>query len=102
MQFLELKVPPMIVALAMGAIMWLMDWWFPLQNSRSFGRTMVALVIFGVAVAITTIAVLGFRKARKPIPTARHPNYNAFDFCFHLSKVPNHRAVVALAVYATR
>jgi len=64
---LELKIPPPIVALAVGAIMWLADWWLPLQSGRSFNRTVVAVVILAVGLTTTAIAVFGFRKAQTTI-----------------------------------
>jgi protein-S-isoprenylcysteine O-methyltransferase Ste14 len=67
MKSLELRIPPLIFALAMGAMMWLVDWWLPQHGSRSFDRTIVAAALFAVAVTVTTIAVFGFRKARTTV-----------------------------------
>jgi protein-S-isoprenylcysteine O-methyltransferase Ste14 len=67
MKYLELKVPPLPLAVAMGAVMWAIDWWLPLQGSRTPSRTVIAGAMFIIAVAITTIAVLGFRKARTTV-----------------------------------
>lgn len=67
MSKLELKVPPLPLAVAVGAVMWAIDGWLPLQGSRTFGRTVVAVVMFVVAVAITATAVFGFRKARTTV-----------------------------------
>jgi protein-S-isoprenylcysteine O-methyltransferase Ste14 len=67
MSSLELKVPPLPLAIAMGAVMWAIDFWLPLQNSRTFGRTVIAVAMFVVAVAIAAAAVSRFRKARTTV-----------------------------------
>jgi protein-S-isoprenylcysteine O-methyltransferase Ste14 len=67
MSNLELKVPPLIVALTLGVMMWAIDWFLPLASNHSFGRTILAIAIFGSAVAITATAILGFRKAETTV-----------------------------------
>ncbi len=67
MKSLELKAPPLPFAAAMGALMWAIDWWLPLQSSRTPGRTVAAVAMFVVAVAMTSTAVFGFRKARTTV-----------------------------------
>jgi protein-S-isoprenylcysteine O-methyltransferase Ste14 len=67
MKALELKVPPLPLALAFGVLMWAIDRWLPMQSERSLVRTGIALATFALAVAILATAVVGFRKARTTV-----------------------------------
>lgn len=67
MKVLELKVPPLPLALAFGVLMWAIDRWLPMQSERSLVRTGIALATFALAAAILATAVVGFRKARTTV-----------------------------------
>jgi len=64
---LELKVPPLPLAVGFGVLMWTIARWLPLQSEQSSVRNVIALAIFGFAVAIIVTAILGFRKAKTTV-----------------------------------
>ena len=64
---MELKVPPLLLALGFGVLMWAIDHWLPMQTHRSLIRTEIALATLGLAVAIVVTAIVGFRKARTTV-----------------------------------
>jgi len=67
MKALELKLPPLPLAIGFGVLMWAIDRWLPTQIDRSVIRTAVALTIFGFAVVVVVVAVRGFRKAKTTV-----------------------------------
>lgn len=67
MKALELKLPPLPLAVGFGALMWAIDHWLPTQFDRSVIRTALALTIFGFALAVVVVAVRGFRKAKTTV-----------------------------------
>jgi len=67
MKTLELKIPPLPLAVGFGIVMWAIDRWLPLNADRSLVRTVIALVTFGLAVIIVVTAVIGFRRARTTV-----------------------------------
>ena len=64
---MELKVPPLLLALGFGVLMWAIDLWLPMQSDRSLIRTAIALATLGFAVAILITAIVGFRKAKTTV-----------------------------------
>jgi protein-S-isoprenylcysteine O-methyltransferase Ste14 len=67
MKALELKIHPLPLVVGFGALMWAIDrWLFPLSE-RTELRTGIAVVIFGVAIAILAAAIIGFRRARTTV-----------------------------------
>ena len=64
MKTLELKAPPLPLAVGFGVLMWAIDRWLPMHADRSWVRTMIALVTLGLAVTIVVNAVISFRRAR--------------------------------------
>lgn len=67
MKSLELKIPPLPLAVGFGVSMWAIDRWPPMHADRSLVRTVIALLIFGFAVIIVITAVIGFRRARTTV-----------------------------------
>jgi protein-S-isoprenylcysteine O-methyltransferase Ste14 len=67
MQFLELKVPPLLLALGFGVLMWAIDRWLPMQTDRSMIGTAIALATFALAVTIIGTAIVGFKRARTTV-----------------------------------
>jgi protein-S-isoprenylcysteine O-methyltransferase Ste14 len=67
MKSLELKLPPLPLAVGFGALMWAIERWLPMQSDRSQVRTAIALAIFALAAAIIVTALVGFRKARTTV-----------------------------------
>jgi protein-S-isoprenylcysteine O-methyltransferase Ste14 len=67
MKSLELKVPPLALAMGFGLLMWAIDRWLPQQSSRSTIRTAIALAIFAIAMAILVAAIVNFREARTTV-----------------------------------
>ena len=64
---MELKVPPLLLALGFGALMWAIDHWLPMQSDQLLIRTEIALATLGLAVAILVTAIAGFRKAKTTV-----------------------------------
>lgn len=67
MKALELRVPPLPLALGFGVVMWAIDHWLPMQTNRSMVRTAIALATFALAVAIIVTAIVGFKRARTTV-----------------------------------
>ena len=67
MKAMELKVPPLLLALGFGVLMWAIDHWLPMQSSRSLIRTGIALATLGLAVVILVTAIAGFRNAKTTV-----------------------------------
>jgi protein-S-isoprenylcysteine O-methyltransferase Ste14 len=64
MQAFELKVPPPVVAMLIGAGMWVIAKMSPVIALPQYVRTVMALPIAVVGVALTIAGVLSFRQAR--------------------------------------
>jgi protein-S-isoprenylcysteine O-methyltransferase Ste14 len=67
MNSLELKLPPLPLALGFGALMWVIDHYLPMRTDRSSIRTAIAIGIIVLAVAIIVTAIVGFRKAKTTV-----------------------------------
>ena len=67
MKTLELKIPPLPLAVGFGVLMWAIDRWLLPQTDRSSLRIVIALATFGLAVGIVVTAVIGFRRARTTV-----------------------------------
>jgi protein-S-isoprenylcysteine O-methyltransferase Ste14 len=67
MKAMELKVPPLVLALGFGVLMWAIDHWLPMQSDRSLIRTGIALATLGLAVVILVTAIVGFRRAKTTV-----------------------------------
>jgi protein-S-isoprenylcysteine O-methyltransferase Ste14 len=66
MSWLELRIPPPLVALIVVAAMWGVSTWAPLMPAESL-RRMMAVVIVATALAIELAGVLAFRRSRTTI-----------------------------------
>jgi protein-S-isoprenylcysteine O-methyltransferase Ste14 len=67
MKTLELKIPPLPLAVGFGVLMWAVDRWLPMQTERSWVRSVIALATLGLAIGIVVTAVIGFRSARTTV-----------------------------------
>jgi protein-S-isoprenylcysteine O-methyltransferase Ste14 len=67
MKGMELKVPPLPLALVFGVLMWAIDHWLPMRTDRSIVRTTIALLAFALAATIIGTAIVGFRRARTTV-----------------------------------
>ncbi len=67
MKALELKVPPVVVVLFFGALMWAMAATMPIAPIAIAARPIVAAVIAGCGIAIAVSGVLSFRRAQTTI-----------------------------------
>ena len=67
MKYLELKVPPVVVVIASGFLMWIVSWMFPSQ-SFWFPGIYACANLFG-AIGIITVAagIRSFRQARTTV-----------------------------------
>lgn len=73
MKALELKLPPLPLALGFGILMWAIDRWLLVQSDRSVVRTAMALAIFAIALVVLVAAIVSFRKARTTVDPM-HPD----------------------------
>jgi protein-S-isoprenylcysteine O-methyltransferase Ste14 len=63
MQFLKLKIPPPVVALTTGVLMWLAAWAAPTCAFMMPARRVLAACIALAAVSIAILGVVSFRRA---------------------------------------
>ena len=105
MKALELKLPPLPLAVGFGVLMWTIDRWLPTQIDRSAIRTALALTIFGFALAVVVIAVRGFRKAKTTVDPFHPESASAIvtSGIYRLTRNPMYLgfllALIALAVF---
>lgn len=72
MQQLELKIPPLAVAIIFGVGMWLMDWLIPSARISSPAPLLASGALFACALVVTLAGVAAFRRAKTTVdPT--HP-----------------------------
>ena len=64
MNFLELKVPPPLVALIVGVLMWVIAKLGPLLAVPATVRITAALILVAVGVAVAAAGVVSFRRAK--------------------------------------
>jgi protein-S-isoprenylcysteine O-methyltransferase Ste14 len=64
---IELKIPPPVVALFVGIVMWGVSRVTPSWEVPALARTWVALATAAIAVAFSVSAVIAFRRARTTI-----------------------------------
>lgn len=64
---MELKVPPVIVFLCFGSIMYLLDLVLPIGYFDFFGRLMLAKFLVGIGMVIALLALLQFRFAKTTV-----------------------------------
>jgi protein-S-isoprenylcysteine O-methyltransferase Ste14 len=66
-RFLELRIPPPVVALTFAAGMWLVAHLPPLLQLPNFVRLLVAAVLVALGVAVALGGVMSFRRARTTV-----------------------------------
>lgn len=71
MQQLELKVPPLAVAIIFGAGMWLIDWLIHSARISHPARLLAAGALFACAVVVTFAGVAAFRRAKTTVDPTR-------------------------------
>ena len=76
MSFLELKIPPVIVALATAGLSWLFSQTGPLLPFGDSTRTIIAIVALGASVGIAASAIIQFLKTRTTLNPHR-PKHTA-------------------------
>ena len=64
MNALENKVPPPIVALLIGAVMWAVERWSPLPEGGSPSRLAISFGLAGLGVLVVVLGMLAFRRAK--------------------------------------
>jgi protein-S-isoprenylcysteine O-methyltransferase Ste14 len=69
MRALELKVPPVAVALIIAALLWFVSWAAPTFRFVFPGRGVLALILAGAGVVMAALGVASFRRAK----TTVHP-----------------------------
>ena len=67
MNALENKVPPPIVALLIGAVMWAVERWSPLPEGGSPSRLAISFGLAGLGVLVVVLGMLAFRRAKTTI-----------------------------------
>jgi protein-S-isoprenylcysteine O-methyltransferase Ste14 len=71
MHRLELRVPPLLLAIVLGLAMWIVDLQWPAFTHGSTLRTVIAMLIALLGVAVVCSAVVGFRRARTTVDPTR-------------------------------
>ena len=71
MQQLELKVPPLAVAIIFGAGMWLIDWLIHSAQIKHPALLLAAGALFACAVVVTLAGVVAFRRAKTTVDPTR-------------------------------
>ncbi|MFV1449459.1 isoprenylcysteine carboxylmethyltransferase family protein [Maribacter sp. HS] len=64
---MELKVPPVIVFLCFGSIMYLLDLLLPIGYFDFFGRLMLAKFLVGIGMVIALLALIQFKLAKTTV-----------------------------------
>ncbi|SDS27402.1 Protein-S-isoprenylcysteine O-methyltransferase Ste14 [Maribacter dokdonensis] len=64
---MELKVPPVIVFLCFGSIMYLLDLVLPIGYFDFFGRLMLAKFLVGIGMVIALLALIQFKLAKTTV-----------------------------------
>jgi len=64
---LELKVPPVIVGMAVSLLMWMAARWIPILSFAGPQRGAVAIMVVAVGVAVAVAGVVAFRRARTTV-----------------------------------
>ena len=67
MRFLELKVPPPVVALFMAGLSWLASWAAPTLGFVLPHRNAIAIALFLTGVCVALLGVASFRQARTTV-----------------------------------
>ena len=67
LQFLELKVPPALVFVIFGVLMYFLDSTLPVGEFDFFGRGLLLKVLIGLAVLVTGIALLQFARHKTTV-----------------------------------
>lgn len=67
MKFLELKIPPPLVTLVFGALMWGVSRIAPVLDTPESARIAVALAVFAAGFAIAVAGVISFRLAKTTV-----------------------------------
>jgi protein-S-isoprenylcysteine O-methyltransferase Ste14 len=65
--FLELRVPPVVVVLAAGALMWALDWALPWPGTELPGRVLLASLAALAGIAVAIAGIVEFRRARTTV-----------------------------------
>src|SRR5690606_41638423 len=60
---MTIKLPPLVVLLVFGGLMYLLDLFLPVGEFDFFGRTWLALFLLGLGILTILISVIQFRAA---------------------------------------
>ncbi len=71
MQTLELKIPPPLVTVLSGALMWVLAWLFPVGHLTIPGQPWLALIALALGLLLPLVSVLLFMRARTTIDPTR-------------------------------
>ena len=74
LKFVELKVPPPLVALFMAGLSWLAAWAAPTLRFVLPHRNGIVLALFVAAVCVSVLGVASFRRARTTLNPLRPEN----------------------------
>ena len=105
MKALELKFPPLPLAVGFGFLMWAIDRWLPTPTQHSVIRAALSLTILALALAVVVVAVLGFRKAKTTVDPFHPESASAIvtSGIYRFTRNPMYLgfllALVALAVF---
>ena len=66
-RFLELRIPPPLVALICAALMWCCQTFVPILSLPQWSHNVAPIVLFIAGISIDLIALLSFKRARTTI-----------------------------------
>ncbi len=67
MNYLELRIPPVVQVLVVGSAMWLLSEQFPATKSSDLWNMVAALVAFSLGAIFALLGVLEFKKAQTTV-----------------------------------
>ncbi|SEC53185.1 Protein-S-isoprenylcysteine O-methyltransferase Ste14 [Maribacter dokdonensis] len=95
---MELKVPPVIVFLCFGSIMYLLDLVLPIGYFDFFGRLMLAKFLVGIGMVIALLALIQFRFAKTTVDPTKPDKAQSFvvSGVFKFSRNPMYLALLLI------
>lgn len=97
---MRLKLPPAIVFLVFGALMYVLAKTLPVGNFDFFGREVFSKIVMGIAILIAIMAILQFTKKKTTLNPQKPENASSLvtSGIYDLSRNPMYLAMLLLLV----
>ncbi len=97
---MRLKLPPAIVFLVFGAMMYVLARTLPVGDFDFFGREVVSKVVMGIAILIAVIAIFQFRTKKTTVNPQKPENASSLvtSGIYDVSRNPMYLAMLLLLV----